>query len=168
MSSYQYRKSHCVDKMVVRSSYLHNGISYTGKMTSLYWIKALASCGRNDFTGGFSQMAYTMLKMAIAFIITTPCCKGTSIISTDKEFKISVGNSCQSASLMPTTLEEDQEFLLIFVQFHISYLWKAWGPTTLLTEFQTLLKFALYFSDTSDDFCLKTFYSSLNKGPWLV
>ena len=38
MSSYQYRKSHCGDKTVVRSSYLHNGISYTGKMTSLYWI----------------------------------------------------------------------------------------------------------------------------------
>ena len=41
MSSYQYRKSHCGDKTVVRSSYLHNGISYTGKMTSLYWIGAL-------------------------------------------------------------------------------------------------------------------------------
>ena len=41
MSSYQYSKSHCGDKTVVRSSYLHNGISYTGKMTSLYWIRAL-------------------------------------------------------------------------------------------------------------------------------
>ena len=40
MSSYQYRKSHCGDKTVVRSSNLHNGISYTGKMTSLYWIRA--------------------------------------------------------------------------------------------------------------------------------
>ena len=38
MSSYQYRKSHCGDKTVVRSSYLHDGISYTSKMTSLYWI----------------------------------------------------------------------------------------------------------------------------------
>ena len=27
--------------MVVTLSYLHNGISYTGKMTSLYWIRAL-------------------------------------------------------------------------------------------------------------------------------
>ena len=36
MLSYQYRKYHCGDKTVVRSSYLHNGISYTGKMTSLY------------------------------------------------------------------------------------------------------------------------------------
>ena len=41
MSSYQYRKSHCGDKTVVRSSYLHNGISYTGNMSSLYWIGTL-------------------------------------------------------------------------------------------------------------------------------
>ena len=40
MSSYQYRKSHCGDKTVVKSSYLHNGIFYTGKMSSLYWIRA--------------------------------------------------------------------------------------------------------------------------------
>ena len=41
MSSYQYRKSHCGDKTLLRPSYLHNGISYTGKMTSSYWIRAL-------------------------------------------------------------------------------------------------------------------------------
>ena len=41
MSSYQYRKSHCGDKTILRPSYLHNGISYTGMMISLYWIKAL-------------------------------------------------------------------------------------------------------------------------------
>ena len=29
------------DKTVIRSSYLHNGISYTGKTISLYWIGAL-------------------------------------------------------------------------------------------------------------------------------
>ena len=40
MPSYQYRKSHCGGKTVVRSSYLHNGVSYAGKMTSLYWIRA--------------------------------------------------------------------------------------------------------------------------------
>ena len=39
MSSYQYRKSHGGDKTILWSSYLHNGISYTGKMTSLYWIR---------------------------------------------------------------------------------------------------------------------------------
>ena len=39
MPSYQYRKSHGGDKTILRPSYLHNGISYTGK-TSLYWIGA--------------------------------------------------------------------------------------------------------------------------------
>ena len=43
MSSYQYRKSHCGDKMILRPSYLHNGISYNGKMPSLYWIRALVN-----------------------------------------------------------------------------------------------------------------------------
>ena len=41
LSSYQYRKSHCGDKTVVRSSYLHNGISYTGETKSFHWIRAL-------------------------------------------------------------------------------------------------------------------------------
>ena len=39
MPSYQYRKSHCGDKMILWPSYLHNGISNTGKTTSLYWIR---------------------------------------------------------------------------------------------------------------------------------
>ena len=42
MSSYQYRKSHCGDKTILRPSYLHNGISYTGK-TSLYWFSPQVS-----------------------------------------------------------------------------------------------------------------------------
>ena len=41
MLCYQYRKSHCGDKTILLPSYLHNEISYTGKMTSLYWIRAL-------------------------------------------------------------------------------------------------------------------------------
>ena len=47
MSSYQYRKSHCGDKTILRPSYLHNGISYTGKMTSLYWIMAQVHSSRD-------------------------------------------------------------------------------------------------------------------------
>ena len=45
MSSYQYRESHCEDKTVMRSSYLHNGNSSTGKMASLYWINPLITSG---------------------------------------------------------------------------------------------------------------------------
>ena len=41
MTSYQYRKSHCGDKTIPWLFYLHNRISYTGKMTSIYWIRAL-------------------------------------------------------------------------------------------------------------------------------
>ena len=44
MSSYHYRKSHCEDTTILRPSYLHNGISYTDKMTSLYWIRAQGLC----------------------------------------------------------------------------------------------------------------------------
>ena len=40
MSSYQYRKSDCGDKTILRPSYLHNGMAYNGKMTPLYWIRA--------------------------------------------------------------------------------------------------------------------------------
>ena len=45
MTSYHSRKSHCGDKTILRPSYLYNGISYSGKMTSLYWISALVTIG---------------------------------------------------------------------------------------------------------------------------
>ena len=46
--SYQYRKSHYGDKTVVRSPYLHNRISYPGKMPSLYWIKPNVQLGAGE------------------------------------------------------------------------------------------------------------------------
>ena len=39
MPSYQYRKSHCGDKTILWPSYLHNGISYTSKLASIYIVK---------------------------------------------------------------------------------------------------------------------------------
>ena len=48
MLSYQYRKSHCGVKTILRPSYLHNGISYTGKTTSWYWIRALSAIRSGD------------------------------------------------------------------------------------------------------------------------
>ena len=44
MTSYQYRKSHCGDKKILRPSYLHNGISYTGKTTFYIESGPWASC----------------------------------------------------------------------------------------------------------------------------
>ena len=55
MTSYQYRKSHCGDKTILRPSYLHNGISYTGKTTSLYWIRALGSHDHLEFSEIFQR-----------------------------------------------------------------------------------------------------------------
>ena len=52
MSSDQYRKSHCGDKTILRPSYLHNGISYTGK-TALYWIRPqVSSMAPNNLING--------------------------------------------------------------------------------------------------------------------
>ena len=51
MTSYQYRT-------VVRSSYLHNGIFYAGKMISLYWIRPkVIELHWNDFTIKFEFLA---------------------------------------------------------------------------------------------------------------
>ena len=71
MTSYHYRKSLCGDKTVVRSSYLHNGISYTGKMTSLYWIRAL-----------FVSMFGRIYVQNIAMWMSSEC--STHILSTAK------------------------------------------------------------------------------------
>ena len=62
MSSYQHRKSHCGDKTVVRSSYLHNGISYTGKMSSLYWIRAQEIHGIKTVSKQVQLLWYTLVR----------------------------------------------------------------------------------------------------------
>ena len=41
MSSYLYTNTHCGDEAVVGYCYLHNGISYTGMIASLYWTNPL-------------------------------------------------------------------------------------------------------------------------------
>ena len=57
MLSYQYRKSHCGDKTILRPSYLRYGISYTGKTTSLYWIRAQGLCILSGNIQGISKMS---------------------------------------------------------------------------------------------------------------
>ena len=47
MTSYQYRKSHCGDKTILRPSYLHSWISYTDKISSLYCIMALKNMDKS-------------------------------------------------------------------------------------------------------------------------
>ena len=67
MTSYQYRKSHCGDKTILRPSYLHNGISYTGKTASLYWIRALALCEENPLVPVDSAFTSIMWKFDVYF-----------------------------------------------------------------------------------------------------
>ena len=69
-TSYKYRKSHCRDKTVVRSSYLHNGISHTGKM-SLYWISPndiITTCLKTSGTGGFPIKTPLMRSFQVVFV----------------------------------------------------------------------------------------------------
>ena len=56
VQSYQYKESHCGNKTILRPSYLHNRISYTGKTTYLYWIKALVNSLQTTFSNAFSWM----------------------------------------------------------------------------------------------------------------
>ena len=67
MSSYQYRKSHCGDKTVVRSSYLHNGISYTSKMVSFYWISPWSLGDVDAILNGipFSILCYWLVSSSL-------------------------------------------------------------------------------------------------------
>ena len=85
MSSYQCRKSHCGDKTVVRSSYLHSGISYTGKVTSLYWFDPLDAkvfgwmCWtvldfRNDHIPPQRLGIYYKMKIKWSHLWTPSCC----------------------------------------------------------------------------------------------
>ena len=57
MPTYRYKNSHCGDWTILQPSYIHNGISYTGKTTSWrrqYWIRALVVCeGNSSVTCGF-------------------------------------------------------------------------------------------------------------------
>ena len=48
--SYQYRISHCGDKTILWPSYLHNGISCTGKMTSLHYTDVIMTTMASQIT----------------------------------------------------------------------------------------------------------------------
>ena len=93
MSSYQYRKSHCGDKTVVRSSYLHNGNSYTGEMTFLYWIRPrpLPKATMNHFANvhiyGKPSLCWGVVGCKWTYL---PSFKTIHFINTFKKIKASV------------------------------------------------------------------------------
>ena len=78
--SYQYRKSHCGGKTILRPFYLDSGISYTGKMASLYWLKAeiLVEISFLDFLLVIIKIIYGRLfitvrsrRIAVYFLLIT-------------------------------------------------------------------------------------------------
>ena len=91
MPSYQYKKSHRGDKTVVRLYYLHNGISYLGKMVSLYWIRAQAAIiqtqmSKTNWISWFQSQFYKRIVIIIhrenLHFGTAPYHSGFSSIST--------------------------------------------------------------------------------------
>ena len=71
MLSYQYRKSHCGDKTILRPSYLHNGISYAGKTTSLYWIRAQVS---NVWVSNYIPQLWDVITYTCSIALNTITC----------------------------------------------------------------------------------------------
>ena len=83
MSSYQYRKSHCGDKTIVRPSYLHNGISYNGKIPSLYWIGTLKPCLHMCVS---PRMLHCMIQIALCYKFFATSC---NVLGNELHVKIS-------------------------------------------------------------------------------
>ena len=75
MSSYQYRKSHCGDKTVVRSSYLHNRVSYTGKLAYLYWIgaRAIPWISAYKLVIGLSPINFSEISAHVQILLSRKC-----------------------------------------------------------------------------------------------
>ena len=74
MQSYQFREPHFGDKTVVRPSYLHNGISYTGKMASLLVLHINTTETTEIFVHRYSYRHFDILPIDI--YISMSCFSG--------------------------------------------------------------------------------------------
>ena len=95
--SYQYRECHCGDKMAIRLSYLHGGISYTGKMTCFYWTRA------------------HMLKSWNRWVITSHRLKWILIIHPCSESSPGLANFCKRSPSWP--LFQGKEHISMYRNF---------------------------------------------------
>ena len=69
MTSYQYSKSHCGEKTVVIYSYLHNGISYTVKKSSVYWTSPLdAKKFRVFYSAWITKLSFLTILFYFCFV----------------------------------------------------------------------------------------------------
>ena len=129
MTSCHYRKSYCGDKTVVRSSYLHNGISYTGKTVSVYWIGALMFTSRGiNIVGVEAEYYFLLVKFTqIAIIFYEIVCYPCWIISSDQLLssltRWLLGDMDSSLNVLFRSCFTDcylQIFLWLFPQMNVS------------------------------------------------
>ena len=148
MSSYQYRKSHCGDKTILRVSYLHNGISYTGKMASLYWIRAqvISSHGIDLVLSEYSILDITTVR------VTWMLCRGIIEIfytlpqpSYGIRYWIYIQGCWESSSyydfILPLSLQDDarhqniisRDLVPVCVTLTITQKWSSIKPLELIS-----------------------------------
>ena len=103
MSSYRYGKSNCGYKTIVRSPFLHNGVSYTGRTISWHCIWALRAIPigqinhlftfhvqlyrrveRSPYIKGISHMRLlkVMCYSEFVFVLVVPIPKGLILLET--------------------------------------------------------------------------------------
>ena len=140
--SYQYRKSHCGDKTVVRSSYLHNGISYTGKMSSLYWFRPLGSYDNWHDTTIYRQFSAAPFSWLHNRLLT-------ELMSPTSRLEVNYGISSQDLhgkwEVIHVTFE-----IVTYSDLRIDRKWKYWvlrkTQNTTSTPFGRATEFADAFS----------------------
>ena len=79
MSTYQHRKSNCGDKTILRLSYLHNGTSYTGKIASLNWIRALTSLKYPTLPSRYQWVELTLAFSWTHVQLCSRCCEKSGL-----------------------------------------------------------------------------------------
>ena len=132
MPSYQYRISHCVDKMILRLSYLHNGIFFTGCMTFLYWIRPWCICQLHTRRHNCQHVLPIHLPILMAFKLTIIlCCNPDSkdsridinYISIRHKSVRLITNCCQSKGLWNLCLPQR----IPYAFFRMTSEWRLWN-----------------------------------------
>ena len=75
MPSYQYSNSHRGDKTILRSSYLHTGITYCCKAISLYWFRAQGEMNVSLYQHPLSSTFWHYYTFKHVHHMTCPLCR---------------------------------------------------------------------------------------------
>ena len=112
MQSHQYKKYHFRDKKILRPSYLHNGISYTGKMASLYWIRAHSRIEKTTLLHPFQPVT-----RAILTAVTTKMAASLTRTIVTARFNV------QMALMKPTILVQVSAISLNGACYSVGHFW---------------------------------------------